>query len=254
MNDDGSPLRKRAALYFQLCRVGPRTSFEMMVASNPGMADLIRNCSPSERGLPTSLLEACRATRRDAEIRCAGLVEYASGERDTREIPIPWYGDEYLDLADHAFESMKFQFIHRTAGDFLTDTAEGQEILDASPVSYDNARLRVVEARLVAARLFRWPPVCYGNNTIPLPKNTFDDHLGSILSLQEPRDGKAHDVRADCTRLLLFLSSSFSAVTYSQVGLKSLSPTRITKKNSQYDTLGSEPSIYTRSSGNTNSS
>ncbi|KLU91940.1 hypothetical protein MAPG_10889 [Magnaporthiopsis poae ATCC 64411] len=220
-NGDSDFFRGRAALYLQLalCINCPVCPLRMMIATHPGMAARIKNCNLSERGLATSLLRLCKATIRDAGIRCAGLLE--SGPIPEKSLwpsdgDMSWHGREYNDLAPYAMAAAELQFVHRTARDFLTDTKEGRKILDASTVSEWHVHRKLVEAYLASYRIFRSAPLscehtyrgpvynikCYG---------TLRSCLASIASLLDAPPEEENNARGECDELLGFCEQLFNS-------------------------------------------
>ncbi|KAH6843157.1 hypothetical protein B0I37DRAFT_383866 [Chaetomium sp. MPI-CAGE-AT-0009] len=219
MNGDGYH-QTHAALYLQivLCTNWAVPPLTMMIATDQEMADLIQTSKPPKDGLVTRLLESCKKTKQDVEIRCAGLLECTlpSDKFPTKRephIPIPWYGDEYGDLAPYLSTHASFRFVHRTARDFLLDTVEGRKILAANTVSWLSTRLRVVEASLAAFSLLKMPPVIYdGRCHITQEESTLKRYLDAICAvLHELPAGGDSGLRAESERLLRLCEYHFNA-------------------------------------------
>jgi hypothetical protein len=77
-----------------------------------------------------SMISSCKRLYHTIPIRCAGLLELGQGAYET--MPTAEEADRCPD--------MEVRFIHRTAREFVTGTAEGQEILKHDTSSYE-ARL-----------------------------------------------------------------------------------------------------------------
>jgi hypothetical protein len=129
LNEDRMIYRQTASLYFQLvlaardCTLISEPSvFELAVAADD---DIQAALGPEQRLgslSPNALERSCRATINDVEVRCAGLLEITVGYDD------PWKPPGiYTTLLP--YKSLKIDFIHRTAYDFLLTTADGQAIL-----------------------------------------------------------------------------------------------------------------------------
>lgn len=174
MNHDSIHLKTRAASYLQVALVGlvdrrdsdyrwPFSPYIMMAATTPGITSLLLQPDLSDQMPAASqILEACETTRRDIANRCGGLLVCPSPTesrwRDEKRL-IPWHGEEYNCLAPYiALDGgLTCFFLHRTARDFLTDTKEGQEILNWGSSAGDRAALQLIKARLTIYRLFRVP-------------------------------------------------------------------------------------------------
>lgn len=159
LNDDGDLYRRSAALYFRLAMAARGTQLgcvkyglsimEMMLASFEKTHYAFSN-SPVISA--SQLLEECEGFRKRVEIRCAGLLGIYG--KSTGSIPV---GKAFLEtedaLIEYADKSMGFQFIHRSAHDFLVDTIEGQDILRHEGMSSEDLGLRVFTASLRASEL-----------------------------------------------------------------------------------------------------
>lgn len=159
LNDDGELYRRSAALYFRLAMAARGTQLgcakhglsimEMMLASFEKTHYAFSN-SPV---ISTSqLLEECEGFRKRVEIRCAGLLGIYG--KSTGSIHA---GNAILEtesaLLEYTDKKMGFQFIHRSAHDFLVDTIEGQDILKHEGMSSEDLSLRVLTACLRASEL-----------------------------------------------------------------------------------------------------
>jgi hypothetical protein len=197
-NGDTQDHRERAALYFQLAIDGDiNDRLTMMIATRTEMANLIQDFNPYERGRAAWLVGLCKASMRDVELRCAGLLR----SNPIREggypssILKPWYGTEYCDLIPYAEADGSpppFEFIHRTARDFLTDTEEGKRILSINTVSEWHRHRRIIAACLASCRLLRIPhpqiarPLIGRVRYEPLYYSGLRRHLASIPRLLDP--------------------------------------------------------------------
>ncbi|KAK8008150.1 NACHT domain-containing protein [Apiospora marii] len=182
MNHDSDHLKARAASYLQLALEGleergagdfrcPLSPYIMMVATTPGITDLLLQPNPSDQMPAASqILEACEITIRDIANRCGGLLVCPSptdAHNQGDEELISWHGDEYNSLTPYVSLSgdPTCFFLHRTARDFLTDTEEGQKILSWGSFAGERAALHLVKARLTIYRLFRVPLWIWNDST-----------------------------------------------------------------------------------------
>jgi hypothetical protein len=221
--------QERAALYFQLAIIGIyRNPLSLMIGTTTGMANRIRYCNPYEAGFATSLVELCKAKMQDIELRCAGLVRVnpVPGRDHVQGSFIqPWYGKEYQDLIPYLIpyaddtSPPPFEFIHRTARDFLTDTVEGSRILRKHKVSEWHLRQRLAAARLACCRLFRIAPYVSpaddGKGEWSRENyNSLRCHLSSIALLRDAlpeEDGENAIHVRKCEELLKFCEQLFKS-------------------------------------------
>ncbi|KAK0754234.1 hypothetical protein B0T18DRAFT_338448 [Schizothecium vesticola] len=218
--------QERAALYFHLAinqidndRLG------LTIATTTGMANRIRYCDPYKPGFAASLVESCKAKMRDIEIRCAGLLRINPiPERSNVSLLQPWYGKEYCDLIPYAEEDIDmdpppFEFVHRTARDFLTDTEEGSRILRKYKISEWHLRQRFAAARLACCRLLRIAPtVKYFHResvkwtTSPEEYSSLSLRLAEITSLLDLLpEGDEENAIGKCDELLQFCEQLFES-------------------------------------------
>ncbi|KAH6853221.1 hypothetical protein B0I37DRAFT_2202 [Chaetomium sp. MPI-CAGE-AT-0009] len=215
--------QKRAALYFQLAlKQICNDHLTLTIATSTGMASQIRHCNPYEPGFAASIVESCKATIRDVEIRCAGLlqinpVQVLKGRYFSP--PLPWYGKEYCDLIPYAGDPPPLQFVHRTARDFLTDTAEGLKILGRHDISEWHLRHSIAAARLACCRLFRKAPTIryfdVDDDTMRTSRDFYSSlwcHLASIaLLLDALPEAHAKNAMRQCDELLQFCEQLFES-------------------------------------------
>ncbi|KAK4113218.1 hypothetical protein N656DRAFT_768156 [Canariomyces notabilis] len=215
--------QKRAVLYFHLA-IKPERMYKdrlsLTIGTTDGMANLIRYCDPDEPGFATRLVESCKAKMRDIEVRCAGLLKINPiPERNLPSMLQPWYGKEYCDLIPYAEEAPYpplFEFVHRTAHDFLTDTVEGLKILRKYKISHWRLRQRFVAARLAACRLLRSAPAikyCFLKEFVHREDyNSLRRHLASISRLLDTLpEGDEENAIGECYELLGFCEQLFES-------------------------------------------
>ena len=118
------------------------------------------------------------------EMWCAGFLEL---------FPIRTI-DEAEDLTQHKIfakrkvENFEVQFIHRTAHDYLLDTAEGQDLLNSCDYTEEELNISIIKAMLCYALLFTWPkPRRFDENGVVSSTWTFetDITLEAVLGLIE---------------------------------------------------------------------
>ncbi|KAK8074528.1 hypothetical protein PG997_009191, partial [Apiospora hydei] len=235
-NHDNDHLRARAASYLQLA-VSIRddyageyslSPFIMMVATTPGMADLLLQPDPANAVPVAVLIEACETTRRDAANRCAGLLECPSPTEflstRTNEGLSPWHDEEYKSLIPYVLRVPVYSFIHRTARDFLIDTEAGQRILNWSSSTGDRVELQLMKARLTVCRLFRravWRRMMRDNARTPdgsqMLRCSFSNEVAYILLKMSKRfykrpitSGNDESVKEELFRLFLLYEQLFN--------------------------------------------
>ncbi|KAL8337566.1 hypothetical protein RB598_006458 [Gaeumannomyces tritici] len=216
--DIETPHRRRiAASYLRLALTGPRrwgvhNIFNYMVATNGDARKRLLELDIPTNASANFLIEACKATQRELESTCAGFLQCPPPEKqaarthlDGNFILLPWYGKGYDGLVPYITQS-KVSFLHRTAQDFLLDTAEGRQILsnDNDSLSEWDVYLHHLEARLAKCRLFKSPLVFQrpGDRTSPKIGEPYD--IGGILwDVFCSEDLNIKHRTGDLTRLLL---------------------------------------------------
>ncbi|KAL0764930.1 hypothetical protein CaCOL14_012736 [Colletotrichum acutatum] len=120
---------EKAALYLRLViahqNLTPTYSFENglnafdMMLMTTSMAD--RVLEEHEHMIhPSTLTTACHRTQNEVLVRCSGLLELPeSTEASTLQAVTPWDCDQYDSVMPHITSKRTFQFIHRSAHDFL---------------------------------------------------------------------------------------------------------------------------------------
>lgn len=152
LNDDCDLYRESAALYFKLVIAldGQNVRFaqhgwtclDMMLAS------FAKNHNTFAKELAVSasqLLKECEEFQKRVKVRCAGLLGMYR-EPDLQPLKKP--EDTEWALEKFATSWTRFVFIHRSARDFLIDTAEGQNILRHDRTSSEDIKIRIISARL----------------------------------------------------------------------------------------------------------
>lgn len=156
LNDDCDVYRESAALYFKLAIAYPNltssrsewTPLEMMLAS-VSTSDI--SFSRPTLVSASQLLKECQNFHKRVSVRCAGFLSlygkptYHPLKEDLR--------DAERALLDYADTGLTFQFIHRSARDFLLDTIEGQNILKNDRTSSEEIDIRCLSANLRAIEL-----------------------------------------------------------------------------------------------------
>ncbi|KAL8393888.1 hypothetical protein RB599_006102 [Gaeumannomyces hyphopodioides] len=219
--DIKTPHRRRvAASYLRLALppphhiLGAPNIFHYMVATNEDARKRLL-----ELDIPTSapanfLIQACKATLRELESTCAGFLQCPPPEKQAApiygrysSILLPWHGKEYGGLVPYV-NRFSVSFLHRTARDFLLDTAEGRQILNSGSDAFSDrvADLRLTEARLAERRLFRSPSAFQGLSDRymrPVEHNSIY-HIESVLcGMFRSVNVHIEHRRGDQTRLVL---------------------------------------------------
>lgn len=164
--DNPDTYRRTAALYFRIMLLYNRNRdlqvygsnlgvFTMMLASTK-LAEKTLNAAPQTPSLvpEETLLQGCKEVERMAEIFCFGLLEVSGLGHDTIEDMVGWYRGSYDRLLPYAQARRVLVFIHRSAVDFLLDTAQGREILSFEDTAESSLAFRLVTANLAHAELF----------------------------------------------------------------------------------------------------
>lgn len=158
LNDDSEIYLESAAIYFKLviaeekaeilCLEYGWTLLEMMLAS-------FASDHAAFAGRPiisaSHLLRKCEEFVERVKIRCAGLLGlYGQPRPYTPKLELGETGRALLEYADR---SIRFDFIHRSAHDFLVDTVEGQNILIHDGTSSEDINTRIISARIRTVEL-----------------------------------------------------------------------------------------------------
>lgn len=163
--DEPQTYRQTAALYFKILLIYQKHSsmfrfvdfrfnlLLLMFASTPigdqvldAVDDLLKLVSED------AMLQSCREVERKVDICCFGLVEF--GPTQYPNDAISWFGHKYDKLRLLADGGRRARFIHRTAYDFLVDTAEGQAILSFDKTSDFLLQIRILQAHVASLHLF----------------------------------------------------------------------------------------------------
>ncbi|KAL8310833.1 hypothetical protein RB597_001851 [Gaeumannomyces tritici] len=224
--DIETPHRRRiAASYLRLALAGPYVwleplnIFHYMVATNGDAHKRLLELDIPTNAPANFLIQACKATRRELESTCAGFLQCPPPEKqvgptddDRNFILLPWHGKEYDGLVPYINQSRVF-FLHRTAQDFLLDTAEGRQILnnDNDSLSGWDENLRLAQARLAECRLFKspsafLPPGCRTGPIGNMPYSIED----IICSAFSSKDLNTKHLTGDQTQLLLQCERAFN--------------------------------------------
>lgn len=178
--DDPQEYRQTAALYFKLLLTDqdPKSAFQafqgccepfnllVMMFASTSTADQVLDAADDPRKLVPEeiILQSCRDTERRVNAYCFGLVEWGPSPGDLsgyEGAKVSWFGHKYDKIFPLANSGRPLQFIHRTAYDFLVDTAEGQEILSFDKTSSFLLEVRFIQAYLANARLFAFEQDIY---------------------------------------------------------------------------------------------
>lgn len=159
MNDDEEIYRETTALYLRLLIVfhnagnsfAPPRAFDMFLCSSGIADDVLDGNSPiSADNLPAT----CKRAEQQVLTKCGGLVELFGIEPNQKFNVMTWDDEQHPCLSKYIY-GKSFRFIHRTALDFLVDTAKGQKILDHDKTPAIVLRSKIIKAKLAACQLFR---------------------------------------------------------------------------------------------------
>ena len=149
----------------------------------------------------TTLLRNAANCRRRVQSCCGGLLEFYDADNKTLHweldssslenfycqilVPLSAYvttntstGDENFprgeDLGSlwNIFYSVRVDFIHRTAADFLVESEWGRNLIDSDPAPVSDIRAKIFQSELIRTLVFVWPWAG--------PRNTADDALRYI--------------------------------------------------------------------------
>ncbi|KAI0534097.1 hypothetical protein GGR58DRAFT_484149 [Xylaria digitata] len=166
-NEHHAIYRQEAAFYFKIILASKRnpTSFTIRFClsyPNISVFEMALIIFGSKFGLQRELIPAerlyglCLETERLIQTRCAGLLEIGQSEEDSDT-----YGPEHIRRPEYdgfphfGDGSRTIKFIHRSAFDFLTDTAEGQDILSKDMTSERFIYASIFRAGLSSRYLLR---------------------------------------------------------------------------------------------------
>lgn len=175
-----------------------------MMFATTGLAEKILDAAAQPLDLVPEemLLQRCEEVERIAETYCFGLLEVSQLTDDEivedREV-VGWYGTDYDQLLVCAQVRRALVFIHRTAVDFLLDTAQGKGILSFDDATESSHAFRLVAANLAQAQLF-----CDPRRRGPNRGGSFaSSHLRSIDWMSKVYT----DAHADYTRMMMHFKS-----------------------------------------------
>lgn len=208
--DNPDAYRRTAALYFRIMLLynhegnynmriyGKNLNVFTMMLATTGFAEMTLEAAPQPVNLvpEETLLQSCKEVERIAEIYGFGLLEVSHQNNDD-EIGrmIGWYRGKYEKLLLYVQAQRALVFIHRTAVDFLMDTAQGQEIL-----SYDNTAESSRAIRLVAANLAHAQMFCVSTDLA----SSASSHLFSVEDvLRQTYPDAEGSLTANCRRMMM---------------------------------------------------
>lgn len=103
-------------------------------ARNPHLRDRIIKDQTYE---VDDLRKHCSNTRRQVIARCAGLLEFHDIQMSDEPKHTAFKGPDFSDVPNAEGLGGRFDFIHRSAREFLETTPDGRKILEYSPVSHE---------------------------------------------------------------------------------------------------------------------
>lgn len=218
--DNPDTYRRTAALYFRIMLLynhegnehlqiyGKKLSVFTMMLATTEFAEKTLNAAPQPVDVvpERTLLQSCKEVESIAEIYCFGLLEVSqrNSDKNVKHI-IGWYKGKYDKLLVYGQARRALVFIHRTAVDFLVDTAQGQEILSYDDTTESSHAIRLVMANLAHAQLF-----FDFSDTGSDAWTRFDDggssassHLRSIDKVRRAYHNPEGSVTADYERMMM---------------------------------------------------
>ncbi|KAK5655230.1 hypothetical protein OQA88_5797 [Cercophora sp. LCS_1] len=223
---DKTIYRREAAGYFKLALASYPNSYRdelsllgFALASNSDVQGQILNGSPLP---PSELVQVVDDLRRRVEICCGGFLEVsirgvweqynvigqvrilASMFLNQIIVPLSAYGSSNvpLDLSSQGrhlanlwrlFYHDRFDFVHRTAADFILNTQWGADILSSCPTSDDEIGISIFRAQLAAYHLFGFP----GNRHIWDAVSNYEQYIKEL-----GLEGDGSGMRSTLTQLL----------------------------------------------------
>lgn len=221
-NEDHAVYRQNAALYLKLviaslaapwdplreglsCLTQPNiTVFEMAIA-------IASSEFRFELTMPTAenLANSCRDTIHLIQTRCAGLLEISFQPKPTHlSVELLHPRPKFSTVVPFINGSQTIKFIHRTAYDFLIDTAEGGDILSADATSEQSLYLKLFRAGLSARYLF--PHLKFGKSPC---LELYTEELSEIWHLADSCQDSALDAQLQEIGTFLELSGSLGGLT-----------------------------------------
>lgn len=208
--DNPDAYRRTAALYFRIMLLyrqernlhlrihGENLSVFTMMLATTEFAEKTLDAAPHLSNLvpEETLLQSCKEVERIAEIYCFGLLDvFHQNNNDRLKLLVDWYKGKYNKLLVYGQGQRALVFIHRTAVDFLVDTAQGQEILSYDDATESSHAIRLVAANLAHAQLF-----CDLGQGLSISAR---DHLHSVDKIRQAYTDAEGSVAADCTRMMM---------------------------------------------------
>jgi hypothetical protein len=167
-NEDHAVYRQSAALYLKLVIASLRIPWYegkarplFLTQSNLTVLEMaIATASPEfrpELSIPNAekLVESCNDTIRLVQTRCAGLLEVIVQSKPILSVTEQPLRHGFSKVTPFGNGSQTIRFIHRTAFDFLTDTAEGGTILSADGTSEQSLYMKLFRGSLSATYLIQ---------------------------------------------------------------------------------------------------
>lgn len=208
LNDDSKVYRESAALYFKLaiaandqtlnCLRQEWTPLEMMLASFEKNHDAFaKNPVISV----SQLLKECGNFQKRVEVRCAGLLGLYEDPGLQSQVLQHDFSDTAKALLEYASNRTRFQFIHRSARDFLFETVEGQNIITHNEVSPEDINIRIISARLTAIELLHL--ILGDARELPFFYHSYEPfstkvYLGDLSEIANAREGAARKLFFRC--------------------------------------------------------
>ncbi|CAM1508987.1 Fc.00g027260.m01.CDS01 [Cosmosporella sp. VM-42] len=171
MNDDRGFYRKQAALYFNIiiacnnffpkyaiadrpksCLAPDISILEMAFAAAPPDDDFF---SAKAAISAETLVKQCENVEKSVRVCCAGFIEIIESPATRGRYRESEFKDiEFNRLLPYTFGEKTIRFVHRTAFDFMVDTAEGQEILEYNTTPPLMLELNIIKANLAVRQVF----------------------------------------------------------------------------------------------------
>lgn len=204
LNDDCDLYRESAALYFKLKMAADTKQLKCLEEGWSILAMMFASVAKDRWPLAKmplipirQLIKECVEFPKRVQVRCAGLlVLHGRSAGTSLKKGLRGAKSPFLDYIN---TRVGFKFIHRSAQDFLTDTVEGQNILNHGGMSPEDINIRIVSGSLRAASLIRRRPPKL-EAIAGLPK-ALKIYLNDLSSVTDVRHSDVGDLVSLCHQL-----------------------------------------------------
>ncbi|KAG8158628.1 hypothetical protein KVR01_011750 [Diaporthe batatas] len=163
-------------MYRDMCIRDGLSIAEMMLASFEGSHHGFADASAISE---SHFLEECERFCRRVQVRCAGLLVNTGRSTEPRQGGL---GVTRFAILGYANKEAGFQFIHRSAQDFLVDTMEGRDILRHDGTPAEDLDLQILSASVRTAKLLS---MMRGSSPLSLNLDNFLSDLSIVAHARE---------------------------------------------------------------------